>query len=333
MEGKTAVSIRRSAFSLKLTAYSFKHTAILLPDQYVLRYDALWQSTYEEKSPMHLTDIANRQPHPEPWSEGDNIPWNEPEFSERMLKEHLSQEHDAASRRFEIIDRHVDWIHTYLLGGQAAQILDMACGPGLYAVRLARLGHTLTGIDFSPASIRYARELASAGNLACTFILGDLREVDFGQGFDLCMFIFGEFNVFSPENAARLLAKARHALTPGGLLLLEPHTFEAVQQIGQAPASWSAHPSALFSSRPHLLLEESFWDPGIATATNRYYVIDAATGDVTRYAASYQAYTHEQYRRLLEEQGFGEVTFYPSLGGEAGSSAGGLMAVTGRKQS
>ena len=27
---------------------------------------------------------------PEPWDEGDNIPWNEPGFSRRMLREHLT---------------------------------------------------------------------------------------------------------------------------------------------------------------------------------------------------------------------------------------------------
>jgi len=47
---------------------------------------------------------------PAPWSEGDNIPWNEPGFSQRMLKEHLSQAHDLANHRFETIDRHVAWI-------------------------------------------------------------------------------------------------------------------------------------------------------------------------------------------------------------------------------
>ncbi|MCP4589836.1 MAG: hypothetical protein GY842_03755 [bacterium] len=29
---------------------------------------------------------------PAPWSEGDNITWNDPEFSERMLIEHLTQD-------------------------------------------------------------------------------------------------------------------------------------------------------------------------------------------------------------------------------------------------
>jgi len=46
---------------------------------------------------VNLTDLINRK-MPEPWAE--KIPWDDPAFSERMLKEHLSQEHDAASRRW-----------------------------------------------------------------------------------------------------------------------------------------------------------------------------------------------------------------------------------------
>ena len=107
---------------------------------------------------LKLLDIINRQRVPQPWAEGEKIPWNDPGFSGRMLNEHLSQEHDAASRRFEIIDRHVGWIHEQVLGGNPTCILDLGCGPGLYTSRLAKLGHRCVGIDFSPASIAHARE-------------------------------------------------------------------------------------------------------------------------------------------------------------------------------
>ncbi|MCA9368642.1 class I SAM-dependent methyltransferase, partial [Candidatus Kaiserbacteria bacterium] len=60
---------------------------------------------------MQLIDIVRRTDAPRPWAEGEKIPWDDPAFSRRMLQEHLSQEHDAASRRFAVIDQHVAWIH------------------------------------------------------------------------------------------------------------------------------------------------------------------------------------------------------------------------------
>ena len=199
---------------------------------------------------MNLTELIHRTPRPVPWTEGEKIPWNEPGFSARMLREHLSQDHDAASRRFAVIDRHVDWIHKVVLGGRTTSVLDLGCGPGLYASRLARLGHHCTGIDFSPASVAYAREQAAAQGLDCHYTEGDIRKADFGSGYGLAMLIFGEFNVFHPDDTRRILRKAHAALEAGGTVLLEPHTFAAVRGIGEESPSW-------YSSQPEPLSRSS----------------------------------------------------------------------------
>ena len=89
-----------------------------------------------------ILDIVERQPEPAPWSEGDNIPWNDPGFSERMLAEHLSQEHDLASRRNASIDEHCEWIFSTLLGGRSGRVLDLGCGRGEF---LALMGPSGSG--------------------------------------------------------------------------------------------------------------------------------------------------------------------------------------------
>ena len=97
---------------------------------------------------MNLLDVVSRNLNPEPWVEGEKIPWHDPAFSSRMLQEHLTQAHDLASRKSDAIEAHVGWIHQTLLGGKPTNILDLGCGPGLYTSRLARLGHTCRGIDY-----------------------------------------------------------------------------------------------------------------------------------------------------------------------------------------
>ena len=104
------------------------------------------------------------------------------------------------------------------------------------------------------------------------------------------MFIFGEFNVFKPVEAQAILDKAGAAVRKGGRLLLEVSTYAGVKGLGRQPQSWSALQKGLFSDRPHLLLTESFWDAAQAVATERYYVVDAHSGQVTAHAASSQAY-------------------------------------------
>lgn len=280
---------------------------------------------------MNLTTIFQRKLPPEPWEEGEKIPWNEPAFSARMLQEHISQEHDAASRRSAIIDRQVDWIHRRLLGGAATRILDLGCGPGLYTSRLARLGHTCMGIDFSPASIQYAIEMAEQGELDCRYIRNDIRRAEYGAGYGLVMLLYGELNVFRPDDVRLILSKACRALAPGGLLLLEPHTYEAVRQAGSQDRSWYTSNGGLYSPNPHLVLQESFWHEAQQAITIRYYILEAGGSDVIRYAESMQAYDENGYRMILEEAGFGGVRFHPGLSEAAEDRAPELIAITGRK--
>ena len=280
---------------------------------------------------MEILDLIERRAIPKPWAEGDNIPWNEPEFSERMLTEHLSQAHDMASRRFEIIDTHIEWIHHKLLKGTQSKILDLGCGPGFYSSRLAKLGHKCIGIDYSPASIKHAIEQANKEKLSCEYLHEDIRKADFGIGFDLAMLIFGELNVFRTADAKAILKKANHALTENGVLLLEPHSFGVIKSIGKQPSSWCSAKSGLFSDKSHICLDESFWDAQSNTTTKRYFIIDVSTGDVAHYAATYQAYTEQQYNSLLKECGFNSIEFYPSLAKTEGENQTDLIAIVAKK--
>lgn len=64
---------------------------------------------------MTLHDLILNSEPLTPWAEGKKIPWDDPEFSARMLSEHLSQNHNAASRRTDKIDQHTSWIHHHIL--------------------------------------------------------------------------------------------------------------------------------------------------------------------------------------------------------------------------
>lgn len=277
---------------------------------------------------MNLQAIIERSETLAPWAEGEKIPWNDPDFSRRMLKEHLSQKHDAASRRKTKIKKHIQWIHEFVLAKTTSAILDLGCGPGLYCAELARLGHSCRGIDFSPASIDYA---VNHSPETCSYTLGDVRAERFGRGYDIAMFIFGEFNVFTPADAQKILQKAHAALKPEGKLLLELSTFDAVEQLGNQPPTWYAAKSGLFSDQPHLCLMESFWDEEQRVATERFFIVHAETAQVTRFAASTQAYDPEEITLMLTETGFSGVEIYPGLTGKASSEADDFYAVIAQK--
>ena len=270
---------------------------------------------------ISLLDVVRRTSSPQPWAEGDNIPWNQPEFSVRMLREHLSQEHDLASRRSSIIDRHAEWLHEFALQEKPGRVLDLACGPGLYLHRLARRGHQCVGIDFSPASIAYARESAVSEGLDAEFVEADLRDADFGRGFDLVTMLYGQFNVFRRPDALRILQCAHDALRPGGLIVVEPQTAEAIMGASQSSSSWTAAEAGLFSDKPHIVLHERFWNEALTCSTERWYVVDASSGEVTSQALTCEAYSRDQFLTAFGDAGFRDIDFRPGLPGNLSDGA------------
>ena len=263
---------------------------------------------------MNLLDIVKRVPVPEPYSEGEKIPWDDPEFSARMLKYHLSQDHDAASRRFNIIDKHVTFMDE--LAGGPTRMLDLGCGPGFYTSKFTSLGYRCRGMDFGPASLEYARKQVLEAGQDIDYVLGDIRAAEYGEGYGLVTLVYGEFNVFKRDEILDILRKAHASLEDGGLLIAEPHTFEAIKSFGEESSSWYSGEGMLFSDKPHLVLTEHFWYPEQAVSVNRHIVIDAETGEASIHADALVAYTNEEYEALFREAGFSDVFFYPSLTGD-----------------
>ena len=241
------------------------------------------------------------------WDGGHKIPWNEPAFSARILKEHLSQDHHLASRKSVVIKAQCAWITSRCLSGGPASILDLGCGPGLYSRRLAGDSHYYIGLDFSPASIGYAQDTYGAPGKA-EFRLGDAVEADFGGPFELAMMLYGELNVFSPKDCRRILAKAHAALAPGGQLLIERQRFAAVKGLGRAPRSQTrADSGGLFSDRAYVCLTENHWFDGEAVALQCFHVLAQGDDRPVTYRSTTKAWTGVEMETLLREAGFVDV--------------------------
>ena len=109
-----------------------------------------------------LSLLADWQARPAPFAPGEEHFWDDPHISAQMLAAHLDPDTDAASRRPETIEHTVDWIVATLELAPGMRVLDLGCGPGLYATRLARYGLRVTGVDCSRRSIGYAQRSAAS---------------------------------------------------------------------------------------------------------------------------------------------------------------------------
>ena len=58
-----------------------------------------------------------------------------------------------------------------------ARVLDVACGHGRHALRLAQRGLRVTGIDSSERSLAHARLAAADAGVEIEYVQGDMREL------------------------------------------------------------------------------------------------------------------------------------------------------------
>lgn len=167
---------------------------------------------------LELAEFIRR---PEPFSRytTDRL-WTDPHVARRMLAFHLDASHDLASRSGAAIDGFVDWLDARLgLGGK--RVLDLGCGPGLYASRMAARGALVTGLDFSIVSLQHARAAAVAAGQAIAYMQADYHRDPLPGPADIVTLIYGDYNPMSPDRRRRLLGQVRQTLAPGGVFVFD----------------------------------------------------------------------------------------------------------------
>ncbi len=238
--------------------------------------------------------------------------WDDPHISKHLLAAHLNPYWDAASRRPATIAKTVEWLANYL--PQQASILDLGCGPGLYAERLARLGHKVTGIDFSHRSIAYAKASAQDKGLSIDYVYKNYLEIDYHEQFDIVLLIYCDFGALVDAERDLLLRKVYAALKPGGLFIFDVFTDQFSGSIEERQ-SWEVVDEGFWAEGPHCVLSQSFHYPEQKVLLRQDTVLrDDGSHDVYRTYDHY--YSELDLMALLNESGFGNHSFSYSVIGE-----------------
>ncbi|MDD1651933.1 MAG: class I SAM-dependent methyltransferase [Methanomicrobiales archaeon] len=101
-------------------------------------------------------------------------------------------------------------------------VLDLGCGTGNHAIRLASRGFRVAGVDASESMLEIGRRKVAGLDLPVTFHSGDIRTLSLGQVFDAAIMmgaVFG-YQVTNPEVQDTLKCTRKHLRTQG-LLVLE----------------------------------------------------------------------------------------------------------------
>lgn len=250
-----------------------------------------------------LAQIAKKPPLFEP----DQVRfWDDPYIAQQMLKTHLDPNTDMASRKPETIERSVEWITKRLGLSSGARVLDLGCGPGLYARLFAAHGLNVTGLDCSENSLRYARE----HDPASTYVHGDYVRLDLTTlgCFDAAVLIYGDLCVLSDVERDTVIKNVFQALKPGGYFVFDVMTPKNANYSGGM--HWSVEiDSGFWKPSPHIALLQKYLYPNHDTLLEQYIVIEAS-GEMTEYRIWTHHYTLDVIKQVMLKHGFeiAEVT-------------------------
>lgn len=205
------------------------------------------------------------------------------------------------------------------------ELLDLCCGPGRHAVRLAKRGLRVTGQDLSEAYLRRATQVAEAEGVRIETVCRDMRDIPFERRFDAVVNLFSAFGYLESDDEDRkVLAAIERALTPGGRVLLDLLNREWV--IANTVADeWHA------DERGRLWLEHREVDLVHSRNHVTFTIIEPDGSRQDSVGHHFRLYTLTEALRMLESVGLTFTAAYGGFGGEAYGAATRRMIITARK--
>jgi SAM-dependent methyltransferase len=261
---------------------------------------------------MKINEIIKNTEKPILFTRGTHIMWTDPHISEQLQAVHLNGEIDLATRKDSSRFRTIQWILKQAENlKNPMEILELGCGPGLYTEQFAKMGHNVTGIDFSKRSIQTSRARAAEMNLSIKYICGNYVDLPLGvEKFDLIYLIYTDFCVLNPQEQDNLLKSVFRALKTGGLFLFDVnHPIRMKEKVDAR--SWEAEKRGFWSNKPYLVINESFPYFEHKTILGQHQVITDEEIRVYRFWTRF--FDEKDLRALLTPHGFENLVFFTDI--------------------
>lgn len=222
-------------------------------------YETLWRITTRPE-PFSVSSVATL--------------WTDPHLSGMMLRAHLDDDVEGASRTSAFVDTSVAWLVERFTVGPGTVVLDLGCGPGHYTTRLARTGAEVTGIDLSQRSLDHARRVAADEDLDVTYVQGDYLAFRPERRFDLVTMIMLDVAVLGPADRHRLFDGVAGALAPDGAFVFDVPSLNALAAVEEGHTLTRSPEGGFWSPDPYLLVTTTFRYDEERVSLDRYDVVE-----------------------------------------------------------
>jgi SAM-dependent methyltransferase len=177
------------------------------------------------------------------------------------------------------------------------RVLDLACGHGRIANRLAERGVQVTGLDLTPAFLELACADAAKRGVSVEYVQGDMIDLDWPDRFDVVINWFTAFGYCDDDGNRQILEAVHRSLRPDGRLLLE---------LNHGPALLANFlPSSVSRRGEDLMVEQYRYDPLTSRVHRQCTVL--RNGEVRSFRFSNRIFSFSELRDWLRSAGFQQV--------------------------
>ena|SRR5450755_571688 len=198
-------------------------------------------------------------------------------------------------------DADADLVARLLSLRPGTRVLDVPCGEGRIAGRLARQGCDVIGIDANEHFLALARERWSD----VTFQHGDMRNLHYRSEFDSVVNWFTSFGYFDPATNDNVLAGFARALRPDGQLLLELHNPGRPTRLLELAGGSSAN---VVERDGDLMVDRVTFDQATGRSRTERFIVK--NGRVRKLEFSLEQIPAPQLTQRLHQAGFRDVQLF-----------------------
>jgi SAM-dependent methyltransferase len=203
----------------------------------------------------------------------------------------------------------VDFIEQTCQLAPGARLLDLGCGGGDQAKLFARKGYAVVGFDIAPALIEFANRQFAKEDLRGTFIVGDMRAIDYVAEFDACLILSGTFGFFGDLEDRKLLRAIARALKPRGKAFI---MFVPLRRAGQRAKTWSETKEGWQLAETWLDVETSSYRSRAFIIRNDGVIVRPASEPGYHADETIRCYTIPELQAMLAQAGLRYLASYSS---------------------
>lgn len=201
---------------------------------------------------------------------------------------------------------------------EKGDVLDLCCGPGRFAIPLARMGYNVTGVDITGFLLDIARNRASLENVEIEWVKEDMRSFRRHESYDLIFNMFTSFGYFK-ENSdnMQVLENVNESMRQGGKFVMETMGKETLASIFHQVTDEETDEGLLLIQRHRI---EDGWN----RIENDWLLIEDESL-LGRWKFSHWIYSAAELKSMLLGAGFSNVEIYGDLKGAPYNSESGRL--------